>query len=68
MGGYPKISAQHHLHFLGEIDECDDLRDAYVRLREGIRRYEQAGRPVPEALLLRERQVMIELAAQSQGR
>jgi hypothetical protein len=68
MGGYPKNSAQNYLHSLGEIDECDDLRDAYARLREGIRRYEQAGRPVPEELLLRERQVVMELAAQSQGR
>jgi len=68
MGGQQKSSKKHTLHFLADIDECDDLRDAYVRVRECIRRYEQAGVPVPEELVRSGRHVMMELAAQSQGR
>lgn len=64
----PSRSAQQNLELLAEIDEFDDLRDAYARVREGILSYEQAGSPVPEELLRCEQRVVKELMAQSQGR
>lgn len=56
------------IELLAELDDCDDLRDAYARLQARIRAYSAAGRPVPEALLRCERDLMTEFMAQSQGR
>jgi hypothetical protein len=46
----------------------EDLRDAYALIQDRIRRYREAGRPVPETLHRRERDMMTEFMAQSQGR
>ena len=51
-----------------ELDYCDDLRDAYARVQDRIRAYSAAGRPVPDALLRCERDLMTEFMAESQGR
>ncbi|MGB3718598.1 MAG: hypothetical protein DIU63_12705 [Proteobacteria bacterium] len=56
------------VELLSELDNFDDLRDAYARVKDRIREYSAAGRPVPEALLRCERQLMTELMAESQGR
>lgn len=54
--------------FFAELEDCDDPRDAYARLQDRIRAYASAGRPVPEALRRRRRDLMTEFMAQSQGR
>jgi hypothetical protein len=54
--------------FLAELEDYDDLRDAYARVQARIRAYSAAGRPVPEALRQFERNIMSEFTAQSQGR
>jgi hypothetical protein len=56
------------MRLLAEVNECEDLRDAYFRVQEGIRQLKRTGTPVPEELLRCERHIMTELAAQSQGR
>ncbi len=56
------------VEFFAELDDCDDLRDAYARVQDKIRAYSAAGRPVPEALRRCERDLMTEFMAQSQGR
>ena len=50
------------------LDQADDLRDAYAFIRERIESYRNAGWPIPEKLHRREREIMIEFMAQSQGR
>jgi hypothetical protein len=68
MGRFPSSSPRQGLPVLAELDDYDDLRDAYARVLEGIRHFERTGSPVPEELLRCERDMVIELAAQSQGR
>lgn len=50
------------------LDQQDDLRDAYALIHDRIRRYREAGRPVPERLRRRERDMLTEFMVQSQGR
>ena len=54
--------------FWVELNDRDDLRDAFALLQERIRRYQRAGWPVPEAPRRRERSIVVECMAQSQGR
>lgn len=56
------------VELLSELDNFEDLRDAYARVKDRIREYAAAGRPVPEALLRCERHLMTEFMAESQGR
>jgi len=56
------------VELFAELDGCEDLRDAYARVKSRIREYSASGRPVPEALLRCERHLMTEFMAESQGR
>ncbi len=56
------------VELFAELDDFEDLRDAYARVQNHIRSYSAAGRPVPEALLRCERHLMTEFMSQSQGR
>lgn len=54
---------------LARLDEPEqDPRAGYVALRQRIDALKQMGAPVPVPLVVAERQLKIELAAQSQGR
>ncbi len=68
MSSAPRDARRQATHLLAELDDYDDLRDAYARVREGIRELQQSGAPVPEELIRCERRIVTELAAQSQGR
>lgn len=54
--------------FWHALDQEGDLRDAYALIQERVQRYRDAGWRVPEQLRRRERDMMTELVAQSQGR
>jgi hypothetical protein len=56
------------LRILGSLEDQDDPRKSYAELQERIRAYRRTGRAVPEPLAIAERQLMTEMAAQSQGR
>jgi hypothetical protein len=56
------------LLILTEIDEQDDPREAWARVKRRIDALREAGDEVPEALVLAERNLMVELTAASQGR
>jgi hypothetical protein len=56
------------MRLLAEVNDCEDLRDAYFRVHEGISQLKRTGAPIPEELLRCERHITTELAAQSQGR
>jgi hypothetical protein len=54
---------------LARLDEPEhDPRQDYLAVRERIQTLQQQGAPVPSALMVAERQLTIELSAQSQGR
>ena len=55
-------------NFLSLLDDCHDLRDAFLLLQERIRRYQQAGQSPPEPLRRREQRMLMEFMAESQGR
>ena len=56
------------LDIINAIDNSDDLRKSLAALKARIRHFESAGQMVPKALKNAERQVVVELAAESQGR
>lgn len=56
------------LAVLGKIENETDPRNALVALRARIRHFERAGESVPSALVRAEQHILLELAAQSQGR
>jgi hypothetical protein len=56
------------MQLLAELDDYEDLRDAYARVQQGIRDLRRSGAPVPEELLHCERRILTELTAESQGR
>lgn len=53
---------------LARIEAESDPRLCCVALKKRIEQLERAGEPVPEALLIAQRQLMTELIAESQGR
>jgi hypothetical protein len=56
------------LLILAEIENQDDPRAAWGRVKRRIDALREAGNEVPEALMLAERNLMVELTAASQGR
>lgn len=56
------------LKVMAGIEEAQDLRKSWAALKARMTALREAGRPVPEALIAAERQVMRECMAQSQGR
>lgn len=56
------------LLILAEIDDQEDPRMAWARVKRRIDALREAGDEVPEALVLAERNLMVELTAASQGR
>lgn len=59
---------QETLEVLGGLEEHEDLRQGYAAVRHRIEHYVTSGWPVPQELVVAERQLMTELMAQSQGR
>lgn len=51
-----------------ELEQLDDLREGYARVRAKILGYRQAGMRVPEELTLLEKHLVAECMAASQGR
>lgn len=56
------------LLILAEIEDQEDPRTAWGKVRRRIDALREAGDEVPEALILAERNLMTELTAESQGR
>jgi len=56
------------LRVLGSLEDQDDPRKSYAELQEQIRAYRRTGKAIPEALAIAERQLRMEMMAQSQGR
>ena len=56
------------LKVMAGIEEAQDLRKSWAALKARMTALRESGRPVPEALIAAERQVMRECMAQSQGR
>lgn len=56
------------LLILAEIDDQDDPRKAWGKVKRRIDALREAGNDVPEALDIAERHLMTELTAESQGR
>ena len=56
------------LRVLAGIEDMDDPRKAWAAVKGRIEALRRAGKDVPEALVIAERQLMCELMAESQGR
>lgn len=56
------------LAILDAIESDSDPRESLAALRARIRHLKETGRSVPVALITAERQLLVELSAQSQGR
>jgi hypothetical protein len=54
--------------FISALDEGEDPRRVYAILQESIRMYRSSGVAVPASLRRCERDLILELAAESQGR
>ncbi len=66
-----KIERQHDeitLKILETIDDADDPRMAWGQVKKRIETLREAGREVPEALVIAERRLMTDFMAESQGR
>ena len=56
------------IEILVGLDDAEDPRQAWGQVKRRIEALREAGREVPEALVIAERQLMTELMAASQGR
>lgn len=68
MGRQAEPDEQRTRELLVTIEQLDDPREAWGTVKRRIDDLRNAGRTVPEALIVAERQLMCELTAESQGR
>ena len=68
MGRRPDHTDAESVKVLARIEEERDPRVCCMALKRRIDQLEHAGQPVPEALIIAQRQLVTELIAESQGR